>query len=90
MEQTRLRVQLAGTALAVLLVFFVEGINGIALWNVVPLAMALVDRNVESESAFGYHAEWLRHYVLALPSGESLRVGLDRVRFVQTMFDERG
>jgi hypothetical protein len=49
-----------------------------------------VDRNVENESAFGYHAEWLRHYVLPLPSGESLRVGLDRVRFVQTMFDERG
>jgi hypothetical protein len=41
LEQRRLRVQLAGTALAVLLLFFVEGINGIALWNVVPLGMAL-------------------------------------------------
>ena len=43
MGQTRafLWVQLAGTALAVLLVFFVEGIKGIALWNVVPLALAL-------------------------------------------------
>jgi hypothetical protein len=34
-------VQLAGTALAVLLVFFVEGITGMALWNLVPLAFAL-------------------------------------------------
>lgn len=49
-----------------------------------------MDRNVENESAFGYHAEWLRHYALPLPSGKSLRVGLDRVRFAQTMFDERG
>lgn len=49
-----------------------------------------MDRNVENESAFGYHAEWLRHYALPLPSGKSLRVALDRVRFAQTMFDERG
>jgi len=36
-----LRVQLSGTALAALFVFIVEGITGMALWNVVPLALAL-------------------------------------------------
>jgi hypothetical protein len=34
-------VQLSGTALAALFVFIVEGTTAMALWNVVPLALAL-------------------------------------------------
>jgi hypothetical protein len=39
--RTLLWIQLAGTVLAVLVVLFVEGIGVIALWNIVPVVLAL-------------------------------------------------